>query len=271
MFLGVRSHQFGPSNTNKHAPDLLPVSRWLKVHVQRRNEELAECVTLNIDKWGWKCNVTAGDVMIVSKHHFAPHVCIHYSECSLWVRRCHAECFGVSTGSEKNLTNSLSCVRQRVVVLSCCCVFFAECVNSPPFFPKTSQEDGELLIARRYECVLLLVTWLIVDLLSKVSPWLSTYLVVTATKGQRWLMGQWRKLIQLGKSIVIFKLAYPNMDDLHWRELSQWSMWLIWRASLSDHVIPVRSRIGMRLLSHVSQEESHMMEGNKYWFLEQTS
>lgn len=33
---------------------------------------------------------------------------------------------------------------------------------------------------------------------------------------------------------------------------------------MSDHVIPVWSRIGMGLLSHVSQEESHMIEEYKY-------
>lgn len=31
---------------------------------------------------------------------------------------------------------------------------------------------------------------------------------------------------------------------------------------------PAWSRIGMGLLSHVSQEESHMMEGYKYGFLD---
>lgn len=36
------------------------------------------------------------------------------------------------------------------------------------------------------------------------------------------------------------------------------------KASVSNHVIPVWSRIGMGLLSHVSQEESHMMVEYKY-------
>lgn len=50
-------------------------------------------------------------------------------------------------------------------------------------------------------------------------------------------------------------------------------MWLIWhkQGSVSNHVISVLSRIGMGPLSHVSQEECHMMSEYKCCFLEQTS
>lgn len=43
------------------------------------------------------------------------------------------------------------------------------------------------------------------------------------------------------------------------------------KASVRDHGIPVWSGIGMGPLSHVSQEESHMILGFKYGFLGQTS
>lgn len=42
-------------------------------------------------------------------------------------------------------------------------------------------------------------------------------------------------------------------------------------ANVNNHVIPVWFGIGMGKLSHVSQEDSHMVVGYKYLFLEQTS
>lgn len=76
----------------------------------------------------------------------------------------------------------------------------------------------------------------------------------------------------LKKGIVTFMLVYP-----YW-VICAGGNWVsdpcgsgINKTSVSNHVISVWSGIGMRLLSHVSQEESHMIEGYKYWFFEQTS